>query len=55
MLTGGCAGTWEDALGTCLVFERTGEGEGARVRPAGYSEVKLVFRRAAAAEPATGG
>ena len=42
------AGTWEEVVGTCVVFteeEGQQEGDTRRVRHAGHCEVKLVLRR----------
>jgi len=39
------SGTWEEVVGTCVVFTEEGKEKEARVRHAGHSEVKLVLRR----------
>ena len=38
------SGTWEEVVGTCVVFTEEG-GEERRVLHAGHSEVKLVLRK----------
>jgi hypothetical protein len=49
----GCAGRWEEVVGTCVVFEEDAAPAGAtggaaprRVRHAGNTETRLVMRRA---------
>jgi hypothetical protein len=39
------SGTWEECVGTALVFEEEVDGEVLVVRYAGRSEWKLVMRR----------